>query len=217
MDKTEKLAAWYISIFPHSGQPLLQVGEQLVVADVNDNVLDLHHGKCFSARVVRSRASVAAPPPDVAIFTDDELEYLYLQTDADADLDLFRAIEKKIRRQIARYREFDKRESMNRLVFSEEESNATAAAPTNVACPKCGGTKPTCCSCPSPVAATVDAETFAKQVVGTVFDNTAASPETLKTTMIERIADAVRATPSLSSEAIREVAVEIGASDDTTK
>ena len=38
---------------------------------------------------------------------------------------------------------------MNRvkIVLSENESNQTAAAPTNASCPKCGGTKPTCCSC----------------------------------------------------------------------
>jgi len=36
---------------------------------------------------------------------------LYLQTDVDANPDLFRAIEKKIRLQIARYREFDLQEN----------------------------------------------------------------------------------------------------------
>lgn len=36
-----------------------------------------------------------------------------------------------------------------------------------------------------------DAEEFARQIVGTVFDNTAASHETLKQTMIERIASAL--------------------------
>jgi hypothetical protein len=42
-----------------------------------------------------------------ARFTDEELEYIYLQTDCDADHEMFLRIEKKCRQQIARYREFD--------------------------------------------------------------------------------------------------------------
>lgn len=55
----------------------------------------------------------------------------------------------------------------------------------------------------SPVALRDEAEDFARRVVGTVFDNTAASPETLKQTMIERIADFVTP-PSTRAEAAAE-------------
>lgn len=37
----------------------------------------------------------------------------------------------------------------DRFVLSEEEFNRTAAAPTNAACPRCGGTQPSCCNCPN--------------------------------------------------------------------
>lgn len=41
-----------------------------------------------------------------ARFTDAELQYIYLNCDFDENKALFRRIEKKIRRQIKRYRDF---------------------------------------------------------------------------------------------------------------
>lgn len=53
------------------------------------------------------------------------------------------------------------------------------------------------------------AERFAKQVVGTVFDNTGASHETLKQTMIERIAAAVHPSSTSARAAAKEIAAYI--------
>ena len=43
-----------------------------------------------------------------AKFTDKELQYIYNYCDFDVDRPLFREIEKKIRRQIKKYREVDR-------------------------------------------------------------------------------------------------------------
>ena len=42
-----------------------------------------------------------------AVFTDKELDYIYSYLDIDVDRDLYLRIEKKIRRQIKRYRDID--------------------------------------------------------------------------------------------------------------
>jgi hypothetical protein len=54
--------------------------------------------------------------------------------------------------------------NMNRVVFSEDEANVTAAAPTNAFCPKCGGTKPTCCSFPPTEPTQAGVEAAAKEI-----------------------------------------------------
>lgn len=55
---------------------------------------------------------------------------------------------------------------------------------------------------PTPSQPARDAEEFARQIVGTVFDNTAASHETLKQTMIERITSALPAAETEIREAL---------------
>lgn len=52
---------------------------------------------------------IDAPPLSLAQFTDEELEYIYLQCDCDADRKLFIEIERKIRMQIQKYRDCDRR------------------------------------------------------------------------------------------------------------
>lgn len=43
-----------------------------------------------------------------AVFTDRELEYIYSYLDIDVNRVLYAKIEKKIRKQIKRYKDFDK-------------------------------------------------------------------------------------------------------------
>lgn len=73
-----------------------------------------------------------------------------------------------------------------------------------------GSECPKVCECAchapaSPAALRDEAEEFARQVVGTVFDNTVASPETLKQTVIERIADSVTPPSTLARKAAEEI------------
>lgn len=60
-------------------------------------------GYCSSEDKTWTIRSIAAR------FTDQELEYIYERTDCDADRELFKRIEVKIRNQIAKYREFDRK------------------------------------------------------------------------------------------------------------
>jgi hypothetical protein len=59
---------------------------------------------CADVAEARKRVPVAA---EKAQFTDNELEYIYLHCDCDTDRSMFLQIEKKVRKQISKYRDFD--------------------------------------------------------------------------------------------------------------
>lgn len=95
--------------------------------------------------------------------------------------------------------------------FNSRPVNALAEIATpngQYVCYYCSDTASKLALAPSPTTA-ADARERAREIVGTVFDNTAASPETLKQVMIERIASALPSISVPTESAVEAAAKEI--------